>query len=430
MRRRAGTHVDDPRLLAQRLREARERAGLSQRELSFTGCTSAYISRLEAGARTPSLQMINELAGRLDVSPQWLATGVEPLGSDVVDLVDAEVAARLGDVDEARRLFNARLHPGDPAYAAALAGLGQIAFREERVSESIDLLERALDARKRRLLVDPSAVETLGRAYAASGALEEALALFSEAHRAARAAAAPVEELRFGVLLANALIDSGTFGEAEAVLAGVINLTAELKDPIAQARLYWSQSRLHVVRGETQLAARYARRALDILERTEHNAYVAMAYHLLAYAEIDAGNAESALELLDQGRQLFGTEMTARDVAKFALEEARALLMLRRRRRAAKAAGLALEHLEHIDPQDRGRAFVALGDVFAEVGESETARDLYERGLALLSEQGRPYAVTAARRLAEILEAEGDSGAALDVLMQATALADRKPARP
>jgi len=35
---------------------------------------NVHISRLEAGARVPSLQMINELAVRLGVSSQWLAT--------------------------------------------------------------------------------------------------------------------------------------------------------------------------------------------------------------------------------------------------------------------------------------------------------------------------------------------------------------------
>ena len=34
-----------------------------------------------------------------------------------------------------------------------------------------------------------------------------------------------------------------------------------------------------------------------------------MAYHLLAYAELESGNGESALELLERGRELFGAEL-------------------------------------------------------------------------------------------------------------------------
>ena len=76
-RRERIPHYDDPVEVGKRLNTARQAAGLSQRELAFPGCTAAYISRIEAGARVPSLQMINQLALRLDTSGQWLATGVE-----------------------------------------------------------------------------------------------------------------------------------------------------------------------------------------------------------------------------------------------------------------------------------------------------------------------------------------------------------------
>lgn len=424
MPRQPATHVDDPKKLGIRLRSAREKAGMSQRDLSFSGCTPAYISRIEAGARVPSLQMINELSGRLGVTSQWLATGVEPLGFDDSEIVDAEVAARLGDLDEARRLFQAHLRRGDPAYAAALAGMGRIAFREERVDEAIDYLEQALESRGRQLMADPGAVDALGRAYAAAGALENAMALFADAVEAARLAEAPVEELRFAVMLANALIDRAMFAEAETTLARVIQLTKQMNDPLAQVRLFWSQSRLHVLRGQTQLAARYARRALDILERTENDAAIAMAYHLLAFAEVEAGNGEEALGYIETGRAYFAGEMTERDVAKFSLEEARALLLLGRKRPAAKVAASTLQLIDFVDPQDRGRSFVALGDVFASVGEQETARDLYEKAFDLLAEQGRPYIVTAARRLADLLEEEGDAKGALVVLKRATQISE------
>ena len=136
--------------------------------------------------------------------------------------------------------------------------------------------------------------------------------MFQSAVSEAQAAEAVVEELRFTILLANALIDNGTHADAERLLAGVISLAGELQDPIASARVYWSQSRLHGTRGEAALAARYARRALDILERTENTAYVAMAHHLLAFAEIEAGNGEAALELLERGRTLLGSRADGR----------------------------------------------------------------------------------------------------------------------
>src|SRR3954451_23686434 len=224
MPRSLTTHIDSPADLGTRLRSARETAGLSQRQLAFDGCTAAYISRLEAGARVPSLQMINELAVRLGVSSQWLAAGVDASFAEPTDLLEAEVALRIGDLDEAERLYRARLQPGDPCRAAAVGGLGQLAFRAERFHDAIDLLREALSLNGEKTLADPSAVDSLGRAYARIGDRGSAIGLFRSGVSEAVAAAPPVEELRFSILLANVLIDSGAYGDAEQLLAAVITL--------------------------------------------------------------------------------------------------------------------------------------------------------------------------------------------------------------
>ncbi|HEY0416680.1 MAG TPA: helix-turn-helix domain-containing protein [Gaiellaceae bacterium] len=422
------THIDTPKEVGRRLRDARLRASLSQRQLAFPGCTAAYISRLEGGARVPSLQMINQLAVRLGVSSQWLATGVEPpSSSDGGELIEAEVALRLGETDHAEELYRAHLDPGNPHRAAALAGLGQVAFRRERFDEAIPLLEQALEARNRRALAEPGVVDTLGRCYAISGALESAIALFEGAVAEAAEVDAPLEELRFSVLLANALIDAADFGRAESALARVIRVAEETGDPLTRARVYWSQSRLHSMRHEPQLAGRYARRALEILERTENDAYVGMAYHLLAHSEVQAGHGEEALRLLARGRELLGPELSARDDARFSTEESRALILAGRSRDAARAAAHALELLDALGPGDRGLAYVALADVFRVVEDRDRAKMLLGQALDLLLAHGAVRALEAARPLAEILEDEGDTTGALSVLKRAAAAAAMPP---
>src|SRR3954468_10620597 len=109
MPRSLTTHIDSPGELGVRLRSARETAGFSQRQLAFDGCTAAYISRLEAGARVPSLQMVNQLASRLSVTGQWLATGVEAPAVDDDQLIEADVALRLGESAHAEELYRAHL---------------------------------------------------------------------------------------------------------------------------------------------------------------------------------------------------------------------------------------------------------------------------------------------------------------------------------
>jgi tetratricopeptide (TPR) repeat protein len=362
--------------------------------------------------------MINQLALRLEVTGQWLATGVEA-EVQPSELIDAEVALRLGEVEEAERLYRAHLEPGDPARPAALAGLGQIAFRSERFAEAIDLLDQSFALRGREALADPGLVDTLGRAQAMTGAREAAIALFEHAALEAQEVGAPVEQLRFTVLLANAQIDAGDFSKAEAALAEVIRFADEIGDPVATARVFWSQSRLHSMRREPRLAGRYARRALEILERTENDAYVGMAYHLLAYAEIESGNAEEALRLLERGRALFGRELTSRDDARFSLEEARALMALGRNAEAALKAARTVELLDAVSPGDRGHAYVTLAGVFLAAGDRERPKMLLGQALELLSEHVKPMALDAGRKLAALLEEDGDTAGALQVLKRA-----------
>src|SRR6476469_3968152 len=86
-------HYDDPAAVGRRVYEAREAAGLSQRELAFPGCSAAYISRIERGERVPSLQVMRELARRTGVTEEQLAFGREK--------VDPAVAERLRAVEAA-----------------------------------------------------------------------------------------------------------------------------------------------------------------------------------------------------------------------------------------------------------------------------------------------------------------------------------------
>jgi transcriptional regulator with XRE-family HTH domain len=144
MPRQKSTHVDDPRAVGERLRAAREAAGLSQRQLAFAGCSPAYISRVESGDRIPSLQLLRELGRRLGVSEDYLATGSNPRERDG-RMLEAEVALRLGDLELAESLYATMLDegPGDAERAVARAGFGQIAHRRGDPRLAIEHFEAA-----------------------------------------------------------------------------------------------------------------------------------------------------------------------------------------------------------------------------------------------------------------------------------------------
>jgi transcriptional regulator with XRE-family HTH domain len=61
--------------IAERLRRLRLERGMSQRDLSSPGVSYAYISRIEAGARTPSVKAMRLLAQKLGVTVEQLETG-------------------------------------------------------------------------------------------------------------------------------------------------------------------------------------------------------------------------------------------------------------------------------------------------------------------------------------------------------------------
>jgi transcriptional regulator with XRE-family HTH domain len=62
--------------IGQRLRRLRKAKGLSQRELATEHVSYAYISRIESGARNPSVKALREIAPKLGVSAYELEFGV------------------------------------------------------------------------------------------------------------------------------------------------------------------------------------------------------------------------------------------------------------------------------------------------------------------------------------------------------------------
>src|SRR5712691_3964731 len=80
-----------------RLKRLRVARGFSQRDLSSPGVSYAYISRIEAGARTPSVKALRKLAQKLGVSVEYLETGrdIRELDARELKLADAELQLRL-----------------------------------------------------------------------------------------------------------------------------------------------------------------------------------------------------------------------------------------------------------------------------------------------------------------------------------------------
>jgi len=422
--RRPSTHIDDPAAVGNRIRTARLAAGLKQRELTFEGCTPAYLSRVEAGQRIPSLQILAKLAERLATTAEFLATGKHP---EADPLFEAELAARTGDIELARSLYLQAARGDAPVMTArAEAGLGRLAFDEGDRDAAIELLERALSERGLAFTEKITALELLGRALALLARFDEARAVFDQGLAAAREAHDRLAELRFAVLLANLLIDRGNLEGAEELLSTIIDDARKTHDPLAVANLYWSQARLHLSQHRPDLAARYARLAHATLEATEHTVNAARALGLLAHIENDRGNHADALAYADESAPVLAAAGNRLDVGMLMLEKARALGALEQREEAIGIALGAIPRFEHAHPTSAARGYAVAAEIFKDLGERARALELYELAVETSPTEDR-HVGEMYRAIGEIHEAEGRPGEALDSFKRALDVQTRVP---
>ena len=73
--------------IGERISQRRLALGLSQRDLASEGVSYAYISRIEAGTRRPSVRALRTLATKLDASAYWLETGQDDPAQELARIV-------------------------------------------------------------------------------------------------------------------------------------------------------------------------------------------------------------------------------------------------------------------------------------------------------------------------------------------------------
>ena len=207
------------------------------------------------------------------------------------------------------------------------------------------------------------------------------------------------------------------------LLARVLEET-DTGDPVALAQVYWSRSRLMALSHDHEGAARNARRALELLETSEHTYFRARAHGLLAYAELDAGNPAQAEALLQRGRSLLGADGSPFDHAWFDLEEARALAQLGSPEEAAALAMRAASVLiAEGHPGDVARCYAELARAFDALGDLARATELYELAIEYLDGVSEAFFPAILTDYADLLERTGRPQEALTSYRRAATLA-------
>jgi transcriptional regulator with XRE-family HTH domain len=420
--------------VGERLRRLRLDRGLSQRQLAEPGISYAYISRIEGGARRPSVKALRKLARKLGVSADYLETGSEIRESDVRELqiADAELELRLAkNPDEAEaRLVSLReeaVAAGDGVGAArAEIALGLAAAATGRNSEAIGRLEAGLDLSPTSPAARPDVFATLGHAYAASGKPERAVEVFESclAELADVEPRDPSAQVRFATYLSYALTDLGDLTRAQAVLDDVLEQAESLADGYTRVRLFWSLARLNDVRGRHAAALDYIRRAMALLEATDDTIHLARAHLLCADILIAQGRIEEAGPHFDRAERLFGPSAQTEDLVNLHRDRARREAMLGHGEKAIEQARAALELAGDEYPHERGHALWALAEGHALTDDFAGADDAYRQAAVLLDGHGhRRDVIGLYRSWAKFLRRCGREQDALEVLERATDLA-------
>jgi transcriptional regulator with XRE-family HTH domain len=420
--------------IGQRLRRLRLARGLSQRELAGPGVSYAYISRIEAGARRPSVKALRMLAPKLGVSVEYLETGSDLRDDEERELrlVDAELRLRLDDGSRdaeqtLREILEEAVAAGDGVAAArARVALGLAAARQGRDAEAADHLAQATASEYVSPVTDVNVYATLGRCYAALGRPDRTVELLENCLAEVRESAPEQTAalVRYTTYLSNALTDMGHLERAEHALQDVLDDSSLLADPHMRVRLYWSLGRVVAHQGNTAAALDYLRRAVAMLEATEDTVQLARAHLMCAWIFISSARAEDAGPHLEVAEKLLGPNPEPIDLAYLRTEQAKRAVNLGAAEEAVSRAQEALDVLGESDPHERGSAWFALAEGHVLAGRMDAAEEAFRRSADLLEEHGRPSeAADALKAWARLLRGAGREAEANDVLERAAELA-------
>jgi transcriptional regulator with XRE-family HTH domain len=433
MPRQKSTHVDDPAAVGLRLKAARERVGLSQRQLAFAGCTAAYLSRIEAGQRQPSLKVLRILAAKLETTPHYLETGEEvPAAKErELRLSDAELELRLGrDLQRAETILNEVIaaEADDGVEARARAALGLLAAQRGDNAEAIRQLKTATQSSHVRPEQRSDAFEALAAAYVAVGEPWKAVSLLEECIEAVneRAPEDVTLSVRYRSILGTTFSSFGEVERARAVLAEALTLAEGYDIPSARMILYWSLGRLAWMKTDSDAALDYMARARGLLEASEDTAQLARA-NLVSGQICNLDNRlEEAADYLEQAERLLVLGGDKDDLGILRAEQAKLTAKTNEPEQALALAHEAMAALED-DVRYAPTAWHALGLAHAAADDLPAAEDAFSRavdGLAQLRQWRQ--AAQAARDWANTLRAAGRGDDAYNLFERALFLTLRE----
>jgi tetratricopeptide (TPR) repeat protein len=422
---------DSPREgVGARLKRLRLDRGFSQRDLSSPGVSYAYISRIEAGARTPSVKALRKLSQKLGVSVEYLETGrdIRDVDDRELRLTDAELALRFeGETREAEqeleKILDESRAAGDRTSATRAAiGLGFAAAYRGNHLDAVERLETALAEEPPSPQMRPDVYSTLGQSYAALGAADRAARLFERCLEEVKETA-PADltiRVRYATLLSYALSDAGEYDLARSVVMEALQEAGSLGDPHSRIRLLWAVSRVAAIEGRAAEALQHIRRAVALLEATDDTVQLARGYLLAAGIQSSEKRPDETRELLGAAERLLAPHAEPRDTGMLRIGQSRLAALEGDGDRAVETARDALAIFGDAHGDEQGAACWALAAGLMLQGDLATADTTYRRAIDLLTVHGRRHgAGQASLEWASHLQEQGRGDEAEPILRRA-----------
>lgn len=425
-RRTRHVQVVDESALAKRigarLRAARLRRSLSQRDLAGDRFTPQYVSSLERGAAKPSMAALNYLAERLRVPIRDLLDAPE----EPWTRVDADVKLASGDNQGAADLYERLLAtaPSATARADALSGLADALCRLNRGPQAVSAAAEALELFQAagRPIDAAWTAYTLASAQYQSDNITESRAILENLLKQVRDGLR-VEagfKLRLLTALASVVGWSGDHRQALSYLEEGRELIEAL-DPRAQAAYHYSLAVNYKQTGDLEAAVRSGVRSLGLYEAMGSQLEIAALHNHLALTYLNLGNLARAADFAHQAAVEAKRLGDVRSEAGIAETRAKIALAEGRHEAALELAQEALRlAADGKAPDATLEAQVTMARAHGAMGEAVAALAAFEQAAAQVR-----LGPSAARRrevlaeFAEFLMAAGDEKRALQLYREA-----------
>lgn len=403
-----------------RLREARHRAGLTQRQLAGDRYTAAYISALEVGLVRPSWAALTYLSGRLGLAVHELVREARPGW----DRLTADLHLASGDFQQAIDRYTQLLETATGSDAALMRGSRAEAYaRMGRPRDALPDAAAAYEALSNAGQHADAAYAGYWLAYAQHQLdnTEEARALLHQLLAEVRAGLRVQADFKLRLLVALAILESwdGRDDRALTLLEEGRALTGEMGDQ-RRAVFLFSLASSYAETGDLEAALRAGQAALPLFEAAGAERDVRSLRNTLALTYLRLGNTKRAGELASEAREMSTRTNDEAMLAHVAETEAQIALAAGDHSAVRDRVAEALDHARAThNTHAESSALLTLARSQRQSGDGD-AEATYRQAAELLRTSGpRPRLSEVLRELADLLVSQRRHEEAVGLLQEA-----------